>query len=59
MLPTEALSQGAFAEELSAFDAQRRDEQAAASTAAGGHATESHIDPIDCKVDLPVVLHPS
>ena len=54
MLPTEALSQGALAEELSAFDTQRRDEQAAASTAAG-HATQTRTDPIDdSKVDLTV-----
>ena len=47
MLPADALSQGALAEELSAFDAQHREEQAAASTAASGHATQSHTDPID------------
>ena len=46
---------GALEEELSAFGARRRDEQAAASMAASGHATQSHTDPIDgSKVDLTV-----
>ena len=47
VLPAEALSQGALAEGLSAFDVQHRDGgQTAAEKATGGHATESHT-PVD------------
>ena len=55
MLPAGALSQGVLAEDLSAFDAQHREEQAAVSKAASGCATKPHADPTeDSKVDLTV-----
>ena len=47
MLPAGALSQGVLAGDFSASDAHHREEQAAASKVARGHATKPHADPID------------
>ena len=57
-MPADAFSQGVLAEELSQIASQHRAEQTAAEQAQtareSGHATKSHADLVDDKVDLTV-----